>query len=417
MASRYSQTPSPYELRNNNMYSSSPETDINILLLGQTGTGKTTFLNSFVNYLAYNTLEEALNGKLKVLIPCKFTVMNKDNFEDDEVFVGDRHAANGEFVETGLSATKSCRSYLFNVRNRCIRLIDVPGVGDTQNIDQDVINLDHTLSYLGQYEYVNGICIFLKTGETRRTIYLSYCIREVLRQLHTNARENIMFVFTHSRATNFEPGDTTTIVRNLLNNPKKLINVKVPFNRDNCFLFDNESFRFVAVCQQGITHLLPQKDEFSTSWSRSVNEIYRMIEYILKCGRHAVQETRSLAEARQLMTQLARPIAEAVKLIEENRLLAENYKLKILEGISHEHDGSIPQCTVRVVELEKRLTVCIDSKCTRLVTVNGERKVDYHKHCHDGCHLNNVVQECIGHPILKGCTAMTEEGNSIIAAK
>jgi GTPase SAR1 family protein len=37
--------------------------DINILLLGPTGVGKTTFINAFANYLVYNSLDEAIEGQ------------------------------------------------------------------------------------------------------------------------------------------------------------------------------------------------------------------------------------------------------------------------------------------------------------------------------------------------------------------
>ena len=58
----------------------SPETDINILLMGETGVGKTTFINAFINFLFYDTLDEALQGDLKVLIPCSFAVTDKVTF-------------------------------------------------------------------------------------------------------------------------------------------------------------------------------------------------------------------------------------------------------------------------------------------------------------------------------------------------
>ena len=42
----------------------SATSDINILLLGQTDVGKTTFIHAFANYLVYNSLDEAIDGKL-----------------------------------------------------------------------------------------------------------------------------------------------------------------------------------------------------------------------------------------------------------------------------------------------------------------------------------------------------------------
>ena len=38
-----------------------PNEEYNILLLGGTGVGKSTFLNAFVNYLAFDSLDDALS--------------------------------------------------------------------------------------------------------------------------------------------------------------------------------------------------------------------------------------------------------------------------------------------------------------------------------------------------------------------
>ncbi|CAF4798180.1 unnamed protein product, partial [Rotaria sp. Silwood2] len=101
----------------------SPETDINILLLGQTGVGKTTFINAFLNCLFYNTLDDALKSELKVLIPSAFAVTDSETFQSTKILVGTPN--DNENCETdGQSSTQLCRSYIFPIGNRSIRLID-----------------------------------------------------------------------------------------------------------------------------------------------------------------------------------------------------------------------------------------------------------------------------------------------------
>ncbi|CAG8821274.1 30289_t:CDS:1, partial [Racocetra persica] len=38
--------------------------EINILLLGETGVGKSTFINAFANYLKFNSLEDAISDEI-----------------------------------------------------------------------------------------------------------------------------------------------------------------------------------------------------------------------------------------------------------------------------------------------------------------------------------------------------------------
>ena len=90
-----------------------------------------------------------------------------------------------------------------------LRLIDGPGVGDTRGADHEARNFENILAYISQYEHLNGICILLRPSITRLNIYFRYCIKELLRHLHVNAKENIMFVFTYARATFYKPGETT----------------------------------------------------------------------------------------------------------------------------------------------------------------------------------------------------------------
>ncbi|CAF1019652.1 unnamed protein product [Adineta steineri] len=394
---------------NNYRNQSSPENDINILLLGETGVGKTTFINAFINCLYYNTLDDALNGELKVIIPSSFTVTESESFNSTNIVIGTPD--NNENFETdGESSTQSCRSYSFRIGNRLVRLIDGPGVGDTRGVDHEARNFEHILRYINQYEHLNGICILLKPEVTRLNIYFRYCIKELLRHLHVNAKDNIMFIFTNSRTTFYRPGSTTTILKTLLKDLHEKTGVEVPFHRQNTFMFDSESFRFLAVCKHGLTFLNQYKGNYSESWSKSVDEYIRLITCIFQCDLHAVQDTQSLNEAQILIHKLSRPIGEIATLIQENILMAKQYKEKILNNQTNQISNKIPQKTGKFIPLRQRLTVCVNTKCTEIIQVNGEQRINYNSNCHVGCSLHRVVQECIGHPIIKGCRALKKTG-------
>jgi predicted GTPase len=225
--------------------------EINILLLDQTGVGKSTFINAFANYIVSDTLEQAVKDEMQVIIPTSFSFSDYETFEEKMIVVGNEDEYE-KFSKVGHSNTQQCRSFVFPIGDRNLRFIDAPGIGDTRGVEQDTKNFQEILNYIAQYEYLNGVCILLKPNEERLTTLFRFCIRELLRHLHLSVKENIIFIFTNARSTFFMPSSTASIVRLLLESIRKEHAVAVPFSRENTFLLDNESFRYLALRKNGI---------------------------------------------------------------------------------------------------------------------------------------------------------------------
>ncbi|CAF4282325.1 unnamed protein product, partial [Rotaria sordida] len=128
--------------------SPSSVTEINVLLMGETGVGKSTFINAFVNYLIFDTLEQAQQNEPIVLIPVSFLITTGNQFNEYIVKFGDIDS-NENHEHQGQSVTQQCKSYIFKLNERlCLRLIDTPGMGDTRGLVQDEKNIDHILTYV-----------------------------------------------------------------------------------------------------------------------------------------------------------------------------------------------------------------------------------------------------------------------------
>lgn len=378
-----------------------PSTDINVLLLGQTGVGKSTFINGLANYLCNDTLEEACNDKIQTIIPSSFSYTDDDTFEQKSIQIGNKDEYE-DFNETGCSCTQQCRSFVFPVGNKNLRIIDAPGIGDTRGLEQDTKNFHEILTYISQYEHLNGILILLKPNEERLTILFRFCVNELLRHLHKSASENIIFVFTNARATFFKPGATSKILRALLDQHKRDHDIDVPFNRDNTFLLDNEPFRYLALRKNGIQLNNDQRLSYQKSWDHTVKEYSNLISHIVTRPLHAVSNTLSLNEAEQLIRKLTRPIAEITKLIQENIQLAKQHKDNLLHNPKLANEGLI-QNEAKIIHLQHPRTVCIDDKCCRTISINNQIKIEYLSKCHEQCYLKGVIQETINDPRIQDC--------------
>ncbi|CAF1587331.1 unnamed protein product [Rotaria magnacalcarata] len=294
--------------------------EINVLLLGETGVGKSTFINAFVNYLKFDTLQQAEQGEPIVLIPVSFLVTVGDRFDEIIVNFGDVDS-NEDHAHQGQSVTQQCKSYVFDLNNRFrLRLIDTPGIGDTRGFNQDAKNIDHILNYINSLPHLNAICLLLKPNASRLNVFFRSCVQQLITYLTPEGYNNILFCFTNARETFYAPGDTGPLLRRMLNDEH--LNA-IPFKKENTFCFDSESFRYLAARKSRIDFDEYQKQEYFNSWNISVKESMRLLNFIQRCEQYRLEEWLSPRKAALDIAMLALPLMETLRLIIYNAKLAE----------------------------------------------------------------------------------------------
>jgi len=384
----------------------------NILILGETGVGKSTFINAFLNYLTFETLEEAKqHEELNWVIPCSFSTQTMDRIGasgeivETEVMVGSR--SDEHDGSKGASATQQTTVYPVTIGTNTIRLIDTPGIGDTRGIAYDRKNMADILQTLSSYDELHGILILLKSNSARLTIGFIYCLKELLKHLHLSAARNMVFGFTGARVSNYAPGDTYRPLKELLGQHP---DVGLSLNAHTTYCFDSESFRYLAAFKNNI--FMDNEEDFRRSWQHSRNEALRLVKYFNSKPPHEVNSTISLNGARELISELTKPMAEISALIRTNIALYAD-KMQELSTTKLSGDKLRQKLHLRKVQLNPETllhprTVCTASTCVEYKDDgNGEGNVVtvYKTHCHPVCSLTDVRPDTIAHPGLRYCAA------------
>lgn len=342
---------------------------LNILLLGASGVGKSTFINAFCNYFIYPSLDEAVKGELQSLIYCEFEDSNRDSsghLSTIKIVVGKPDIDEGvASLQAGASCTQRCKAYTLPV-GECgeIRLIDTPGILDTRGVDADADNMKHILAFLAGYEVLHAVCILLRPNEVRLTNSLKYSIVQLLEKLHKDASRNILFCFTNSRSTRYRVGNTLPLLENMLKDIKVNIDLR---SKSSMYFFDSEAFRFQAIVKQGGDYDEEDYRDYERSWNKSAEEASRLISHILTLEPHRLKDTLSLNRVRSMLESIQKPLGHLTANIQDNLQQIKKTREELQKGrgdvSSYLHKLFIVEAYQETVSLPHPQTVCTVKKC------------------------------------------------------
>uniref|UniRef100_A0A673I7U9 AIG1-type G domain-containing protein n=1 Tax=Sinocyclocheilus rhinocerous TaxID=307959 RepID=A0A673I7U9_9TELE len=213
-----------------------------VLLVGETGTGKTTLINTMVNYV------------LGV------------NFEDEKWYEITEEAA-GDQAESQTSEITMFE--VFSMKSpMSLTIIDTPGYGDTRGLDKD-LELAENLSALFQSKYgvceVDAVCFVTQASKNHLSDRQHYIISSILSLFGKDIVNNIVFLITHSDG--LPP-------QNILCGIKKPV----------YFLFNNRQTEERHTKER---HIRAQKD----AWEDSVNGMKYFIQSLNEMSRRSLELT------------------------------------------------------------------------------------------------------------------------------
>ncbi|CAG9310688.1 unnamed protein product [Blepharisma stoltei] len=214
------------------------------LIIGQTGSGKSTFINYLTNFFRKGTLENR-----KVAIPTRNFPQTEIDFNHTERLVSSDH-----------SQTNNCCAYDFidDQSSSTFTFIDSPGIGDTRGVEQDDKNIRKIIDGVLNYQQINAIIIVQNGSESRNNATLKYTLKKLRNSLPALMETNIMLVLTSCPiSSNFNDASLEII-------PKTKI------------LMDNNAFTV-----ENIQNLKEnQRNQLQLSWDNSMSQIKELLEFI-----------------------------------------------------------------------------------------------------------------------------------------
>lgn len=329
-----------------------------VLIIGETGSGKSTLINYLTNYFRGGSLDN-----LKVAIPSKYRPKVTENFTHSEKATDD----------PSMSQTQVCRQYLFkdiHHGNKEYFFLDAPGFGDVNGLKQDEINIKNIIDAVIDLGGLSIVILVINGTNIR----LTSNIRIVLHQLWNNFPDAILKSVIVV---------LTNVQRHTIN--FDLYNLKLDGNVYPMYM-QNSAFSSPEDLWTPGLKLKLQED-----WDNSMNEIQCMITIIDKFQSVSVEPFKMMIQSQnKIKSSLHDARMHSSQILQiQDEIHAYAEKAKQCDDDKDKFKHFTKQIQEKSVKIPANYHSTICSNCNYV--------------CHDGCHLEETTK--IGDQVFRHCVA------------
>lgn len=329
-----------------------------ILVIGETGSGKSTFINYLTNYFRNGSLQN-----IKVAIPNKFHQITTEQFTSSE---RDLH-------NNTVSKTDDCNQYMFSTQSKQYVFIDTPGLSDTRGSKQDDQNIMKIVESAENLGGLTAVIIVVNGAVARLTVNLQNVLVRLRGNLPDIVMDNTILVLTNStrHAANF------TIEKLEMNG-----NIYPYYMQNSAFSQDPNTWTTVA------------RDALQHDWDQSMLEIKNMVETIDTFKTKSVTAFKEMKDIRNEIKSLlhaARVEVNQIQKMQDEIAAFENGLLQAGNDLVTYNNYTTARVVdkVEIVDAPYHSTLC--QNCNHV--------------CHDNCGLDETT--IAGAQIFQSCWAIT----------
>ncbi|CAM2714593.1 unnamed protein product [Rotaria socialis] len=341
-----------------------------MLVIGESGAGKSTFLNYMATYLNGGSFDEQIHFKtFKIVVPNHL-------FPQINYNAAGRPGQHSEMNihETSMSQTQKCTAYNFVWNHTTyVQIIDTPGFNDT-DVKKDDKNIQAILVAAEKAPFITAILITINGTISRLSTSLKSTLNQLRGSLPDRVFNNLFFIFTNCTEDSF-------------NFDIKLIQEYNPV-QSRQFLMQNSLFSRKGVTLDAILSDRKLVTKMAQNWVESEESMERLMQEIHNTASISSSVFKEMRERRNLLLVHKENLITRQKTLLETMHHLEIEKERLVKAAEDQTKNTnyTQRKTIEVTEIETK---------TYKSTLCSRHR--YVKVCHENCQLTFEPDNNFGH--------------------